>query len=60
MAVGAQPGKEASKWVTFHMRHQNLCGIYVARITEVLDPKGLRAGMNKTGHTKGLTHSGRE
>jgi hypothetical protein len=31
-----------------------------AGIAEVLDPKGLRAGMNKTGHMKGLTHSGRE
>jgi hypothetical protein len=31
-----------------------------ARITEVLNPKGLKKGMNKTGHMKGLTHSGRE
>jgi hypothetical protein len=31
-----------------------------AGITEVLDPKGLRAGMNKTGHMKGLTHLGSE
>jgi hypothetical protein len=31
-----------------------------AWIAEVFDPKGLRAGMNKTGHTKGLTHLGRE
>jgi hypothetical protein len=27
-------------------------------IAEVLDPKGLRKGMNKTRHTKGLSHSG--
>jgi hypothetical protein len=31
-----------------------------AGITEVLDPKVLKKGMNKTGHMKGLTHSGRE
>jgi hypothetical protein len=31
-----------------------------AGIAEVLNPKGLRAGMNKTGHKKGLTYSGRE
>jgi hypothetical protein len=30
-----------------------------AGIAEVLDPKGLKKGMNKTGHTKGLSHSGR-
>jgi hypothetical protein len=30
------------------------------RIAEVLDPKGLKKGMIKTGHMKGLTHSGRE
>jgi hypothetical protein len=33
------------------------CKMKHARITEVLNLKGLRAGMNKTGHTKGLTHS---
>jgi hypothetical protein len=31
-----------------------------AGITEVLDPKGLKKGMNETGHMKGLTHSIRE
>jgi hypothetical protein len=31
-----------------------------AAITEVLDPKGLRAGMNKTGHTKRLTQEGND
>jgi hypothetical protein len=31
-----------------------------AGIADVLDPKGLRERMNKTGHMKGLTHSGRE
>jgi hypothetical protein len=31
-----------------------------ARITEVLDPKGLNAGMNKTRHTKGLTQEGND
>jgi hypothetical protein len=35
-------------------------GVPPARITEVLDPKGLKKGMNKTGHMRGLTHSGRE
>jgi hypothetical protein len=33
---------------------------YIAGIADVLDPKGLKKGMNKTGHTKGLTHSERE
>jgi hypothetical protein len=32
----------------------------VARIAEVLDPKGLRVGMNKTGHAKGLTQEGND
>jgi hypothetical protein len=31
-----------------------------ARITEVLDPEGLRVEMNKTGHTKGLTQEGND
>jgi hypothetical protein len=31
-----------------------------AGIAEILDPKGLKKGMNKTGHMKGVTHSGRE
>jgi hypothetical protein len=30
---------------------------FPATIAEVLDPKRLREGMNKTGHMKGLTHS---
>jgi hypothetical protein len=34
--------------------------IFIVRIAEVLNLKGLRAGMNKTGHIKGLTHSGGE
>jgi hypothetical protein len=34
--------------------------ILYARIAEVLDPKGLKNGMKKTIHMKGLTHSGRE
>jgi hypothetical protein len=33
---------------------------YFARITEVLDLKGLKKEMNKARHKKGLTHSGRE
>jgi hypothetical protein len=33
---------------------------YSARITEVLDPKGLKKGMNKTGHMKGLTQEGND
>jgi hypothetical protein len=35
-------------------------GLKTARIAEVLDLKGLKKAMNKTGHSKGLTHSGRE
>jgi hypothetical protein len=32
----------------------------VAAITEVLDLKGLKKGMNKAGHTKGLTQEGND
>jgi hypothetical protein len=33
---------------------------FCAWIAEILDPKGLREGINKTEYMKRLTHSGRE
>jgi hypothetical protein len=32
----------------------------IAGIAKVLDPKGLKKGMNKIGHTKGLTQEGND
>jgi hypothetical protein len=34
--------------------------VVYAGIAEVLDPKVLKKGMNKTGHTKGLTKEGND